>query len=511
MYSKYKRRLLALISRMLTPGGVVLSGMALWAGVVALCGWVAWQSYADAVQLATQSSRNLLLVIERDVVRTITSYDLSLQAVIQGAKDADTMSLPPRLRDRILFDNSATAQYFGSIVLLDANGRVLADSAHMGATPTADFSDRAAYLKHKANPSLELWISPPHASRRANAATDITISRKISAPDGAFGGVVIGTINVDYFRSLLDGIDLRHSGTAAIMMTDGSLLTRVPFSRTLVGQNLSAGSVFKVLSSVPSGSVWGAASIDGIKRLHTFGRVDHLPIIIDVAPSEHDILSDWEQRAVSILVLMLVFSLVVLPATFLFSRELRLRRNSIIELRREAHIDPLTGLDNRRTFDRCLQKACAVAMRTGAPLALLFLDFDKFKAYNDTYGHQAGDAVLVRSTAAARAVLNRSTDHFARFGGEEFVAILEGTNEAQALTVAHKVRAAIERVGTPHAGNRTGVVTVSIGVAIGQGRCQPDKLIRMADEALYDAKAEGQNCVRVYRPARRAAAPHVSG
>lgn len=504
MYKKYKRQLLTLISRMLTPRGVVLSGLSLWAGVVALCCWVSWQSYEDAVQLSMQGSRNLLLVIERDLKRTINSYDLSLQAVIAGAKDADTMSLPPKLRDRVLFDNSATAQYFGTIVLLDTHGLVVADSAHEGSSQKADFSDRKSYLHHKDDPSPDLWISPPHASKRRQGATEVTISRRISAADGSFGGAVIGTMNVDYFRSLLDGIDLKRSGSAAIVMTNGALLARIPFSETLIGQNFKAGSVFQAITSAPSGAIWGTASIDGVRRLHTFRRVHDLPIVIDVAPSENDMLADWRQRGLSLLVLALVFSLVVLPATFLFARELRLRRRSITELRRQAHIDPLTGLDNRRTFERSLQKACAIATRTGASLSLLFLDFDKFKSYNDAYGHQAGDRVLVRATAAARAVLNRSTDHFARFGGEEFVAILEGANEAQAMVVAQRMRAAVESAGLVHAANPTGVVTVSIGVAASREDCQPETLIRMADEALYDAKASGRNCVRRYQPSQTA-------
>ena len=138
-------------------------------------------------------------------------------------------------------------------------------------------------------------------------------------------------------------------------------------------------------------------------------------------------------------------------------------------------------------------------------MSLLFFDLDKFKAYNDTYGHQAGDEVLKRTTAAASQVLQRSTDRFARYGGEEFVAILEGADQTQAAEIAERVRASIESLKIAHPDSPTGYVTVSIGVASVRGDgATPRALIGMADEALYDAKAAGRNCVRQSSSAHRA-------
>lgn len=493
-----------LISRMLTPRGVIASGISLWAAVIALCGWIVYQSYADAIYLAIQSSRNLLQVIDRDLDRTFNSYSLSLQAVINGAQNAKIMALPSNLRNAILFDNSATAQYFGTLVLLNAQGRVVADSSTADFLPMDDFSDRQSYLMHKQDPRLDFWMSPPHLSRHHAGVYEITISRRVSAPDGSFAGVVIGTINADYFRSLLEGIDLKRAGIAAIVMTDGSLLATVPYDRTVVGRNFRSSPIFQKLLQEQSGAVWGTSTVDGVRRLHIFRRLQNLPMIVDVAPAQADIFSDWKKRSLLVSVLGLLFSLVLLPTAFLFARELRQRRMSELELRRQAHLDPLTGLDNRGTFDRSLQKACALSARTGATVSLLFFDIDKFKAYNDTYGHQAGDDVLRLVTAAARKLLQRSTDHFARYGGEEFVAILEGSDLEQAVAVAEQVRASIAGLAIVHAGGPAGFITVSIGVADVRGSgATPQALIGMADEALYDAKAAGRNCVRRFSGANR--------
>jgi diguanylate cyclase (GGDEF)-like protein len=495
-----KKLLLTSVSRMLTAKGVIASGIALWAGVIALCGWIVYLSYLDAVELAKQSSHNLLLAIERDLERTINSYDLSLQAAIKGSQDSNIMSLPMPLRSGALFDNSATARYFGVIVLLNAQGRVIADSSSMDESSGADFSDRKPYLMHKENPALDFWISSPHPSKRRAGTVEITISRRINAPDGSFAGIVVGTINIDYFQSLLSGLDLKRSGRALILMNDGSLLAREPYQQEVAGLNVHSGPMFKIFIKEHSGVIWGVSGIDGVNRLHVYKQLVHLPMIIDIAPSRSDILADWKGRSLLMLVLVIVFSLVVLPTTFLFARELRQRRRSELELRRQAHLDPMTGLDNRGTFDRALQKACAISMRTGSPLSLLFLDLDKFKAYNDTYGHQAGDAVLKRTTATAHKELQRSTDHFARYGGEEFVAILEGSDEAQAIKIAERIRTAIEDLKITHPSNPTGFVTISIGVASAQGNATPEMLINMADEALYDAKAAGRNRVMPFTP-----------
>ncbi len=509
IYCGFKRLVLLSISRLLTPRGVLATGAALWVGVAALCCWLVYLAYQDAIRLATESSKNLSLAIQRDLERTIRSYDLSLRAVINGAGDPEIMSLPARLRNRVLFDHSATAPYFGTIVLLDANGKVLADSAAASRTPVADFSDRKSYQVQRQDPALGLWISPPHRSKRRPDETEITVSRRVSSADGSFAGVVVGTIDVAYFHSLLDGIDLNRFGSAAIIMTDGSLLARIPHVPSLVGRNFNTGAVFRKLTQEPSGVVWGTAGLDNVRRLYVFKRLETFPLILSVAPSALDILAEWRKRSLLISVLGALFSLVVLPASFLFARELRQRRKAEIALQRQADLDALTELENRGAFDRAIRNACARASRTGTALSLLFLDLDKFKVYNDSYGHKAGDQALRRVAAAANAELQRLSDHFARYGGEEFVAILEGTRPEQAMRVAERIRAATERLGIPHSGSPSGVVTVSIGVAGTQGEASPEALIRMADQALYDAKEQGRNCVAMFSPSEQTA--HAPG
>jgi diguanylate cyclase (GGDEF)-like protein len=159
--------------------------------------------------------------------------------------------------------------------------------------------------------------------------------------------------------------------------------------------------------------------------------------------------------------------------------------------------DGLTGIANRRRFDDALANEWKRALRSRQPLALLMLDVDLFKNYNDHYGHQAGDDVLRKVARVLEDSSRRSSDLAARYGGEEFVVIAADTDAASALRLGEAIRQAIEALGLTHAKSPLGRLTVSIGVSVivpGDSQ-QPEILIQMADGALYLAKSQGRNCV----------------
>jgi len=160
-----------------------------------------------------------------------------------------------------------------------------------------------------------------------------------------------------------------------------------------------------------------------------------------------------------------------------------------------AH-DGLTGLLNRRSLDGELARRCPASARLGEPIAALMVDIDYFKHYNDCYGHQAGDECLIAVAKAISTALERPQDSISRYGGEEFVALLPGTDEAGARLVAERVRAVVEGLGLPHADSAiSSVVTVSVGYAstIPAPDDSPARIVDLADAALYRAKAAGRN------------------
>ena len=167
-----------------------------------------------------------------------------------------------------------------------------------------------------------------------------------------------------------------------------------------------------------------------------------------------------------------------------------------------AMTDGLTSLPNRRAFDEALLREWKSTMRTGLPTSLILLDVDRFKAFNDHYGHLVGDDCLRAVAASVQASVRRPRDFAARYGGEEIAVILPETDSAGAFAVAESVRQAVEDLGVPHAGNPEGYgfVTVSIGVTtavsgLGATIKTPEGLLLSADSALYKAKHKGRNRV----------------
>ncbi len=163
--------------------------------------------------------------------------------------------------------------------------------------------------------------------------------------------------------------------------------------------------------------------------------------------------------------------------------------------RSKARHDALTGLRNRRDFDERLDAYWRQAMAAAEPLTVLMIDIDHFKAYNDHYGHQAGDEVLRRVARAVR-VAARSSDVVARFGGEEFVMLAPGLDEPAAAALGERIRATVEQLGIAHeASGCAPVVTVCVGAAHVFPRAgrSPAGALQLADENLYRAKNGGRN------------------
>jgi diguanylate cyclase (GGDEF)-like protein len=167
------------------------------------------------------------------------------------------------------------------------------------------------------------------------------------------------------------------------------------------------------------------------------------------------------------------------------------------ELRALTIVDPLTGLHNRRHFDTVCTTEWERARRDRRPLAVLFIDIDYFKSYNDCYGHRAGDDCLAAVGKAVRQSLQRPADVAVRYGGDEFVVLLPDTDTDGALDVARRVLAAIAALDIPHATSPLGRVTSSIGVGdlVPGPKHTFQELLDRADRALYAAKQAGRNAV----------------
>lgn len=189
-------------------------------------------------------------------------------------------------------------------------------------------------------------------------------------------------------------------------------------------------------------------------------------------------------------------------------RRARLREEELVRLVRErteqleeanrrleelSFVDGLTDIANRRQFEQMLDLEWRRAVRSSAPLSLIIADIDNFKLFNDTHGHQAGDQCLREVATLLDSIVQRAGDQVARYGGEEFATLLPETDADGAVSIAERMRKAVEALETDG-----GRVTVSFGVAtvVASDQIRQSALVAAADAALYEAKRAGRNAVR---------------
>lgn len=168
-----------------------------------------------------------------------------------------------------------------------------------------------------------------------------------------------------------------------------------------------------------------------------------------------------------------------------------------IQIERQSKHDQLTGIANRRSYDEYSQQKWADAVRLQTPFSICMLDIDKFKVYNDTFGHPAGDEVIASVAKTAASLLQRSTDFIARYGGEEFAAIMLGCGSQEAFSYMKKLRMAVEDLHIEHNPEAAQYVTVSIGgvTLIPAPEDKYENVLKIADNMLYKAKNLGRNRV----------------
>jgi diguanylate cyclase (GGDEF)-like protein len=459
------------------------------------------QSRRHDLALAEVSSSNLTRAMAQQAEDTFMKADLVLTSLVdwiqaEGFDAAQT----PRLQKTFARRVQALHQLHG-IFLFDRQGQ-WAVTSFEDLPRGAGVADREYFRFHQQNISTLAHIGPAIRSRE-NGEWIIPVSRRINDQGGHFQGVLLAGIKMSYFDQFFKSFSLDDNGAMFLALTDGTLLARRPFVESQIGTSLAKGEIFqKLLPNATSGNAMIDSVVDGIPRLYGYRQLDAYPVVVAAASSKDAVLKDWYDTAIQSGVIVALVVLGVGLFGWVFIHQVRAGERIEADLREAqktleliATHDSLTGLANRRLFERALEKEFGRGARRSSSLGLIMLDIDYFKRYNDTYGHVAGDHCLAEVARALKSCCHRKADLAVRYGGEEFAVLLPDTDIHGALTIAEQIRRSVMDKNITHSGSPTGYLTVSLGCYsfVPTAHDSTEMLIKRADAALYQAKHSGRN------------------
>jgi diguanylate cyclase (GGDEF)-like protein len=485
---------------------------------LSLVGVDVWRSInARSEQLLEKERQgaNLARAMAQQADDTIKAADIALADIVERIEsDGRTPRALARLQQQMRAQVANLPQLVGLFVY-DEGGSWIANSRAV-VSQAYNNADREYFIYHRTHTERGPHVGLPVISR-SSGKWIMPVSRRLNKPDGSFGGVVLATLDIDYFRRFYESFDLGTRGAVALLSNDGTLLLRQPFDSGRVGSSMRDSELFRHYAATSGAARTGSAFFhsfhDDEVRLNSFRPLEHYPLFVTAALSREEMLENWRRdtftRSIGVVVLAALLGFFgkrlvdQIKLRVQVEAELRLARDALESanhtLERQAMSDGLTGLANRRQFDVTLGNEFSRAMRHQDTLAFIMIDVDYFKQYNDMYGHSAGDEVLRAVSKLIRALTpKRPGDLTARYGGEEVGILLPNTDLAGAQAVAERIRAAVQNLQMAHNGSPFGVVTLSAGVATiapQRGVHMASMLVEAADKALYVAKSAGRNQV----------------
>jgi diguanylate cyclase (GGDEF)-like protein len=435
-----------------------------------------------------------------------------------------------------------------SMSIVGKNGRVQCST--LNNLVGVDLSDRPYFKKMQ---ETKGFVLSDYLFGRASNQPTIVAAYPVAAVDQDEDAFIIATVNLDWMSQIMGNLGGRPGVSAALIDSAGTVLAAPSDQASMIGRPLDNLPLLSAVTGNAMGSDKRTGSIsftgaDGTKRAASFARIpgtdSRLIVTIDEAKvsagANRDIRTAYVQLAfvclfVLIGALIAAEKLIIqpiemmaamtkkfgqgdwsarvsrarLPAEFVplarafnaMAAHLGQRERELIasndRLTVIASIDMLSGLANRRGFQSRLDFEWLKAMQTSSEMALLMIDVDHFKLYNDTYGHPEGDVCLSRLGEALSAIADATGGFAGRYGGEEFCLLLPNTDSLKALKIGETVRSAVLELAIPHLTSSHRTVTVSIGVAatLPNASQRPGDLIEAADAALYAAKHRGRNTV----------------
>ena len=302
-------------------------------GLILLCGLVILDGKKEADRQADQATANIADTVAHDTARTFEMLDLSLQGAIHVLADPETTLLTGRARQLALFDYSTNAIHVNAVLVVDETGKIVDDSNSLLVPPKDNLSEKEYFRVHKDNPDAGLYISHPFRSHFQDGEWNIAISRRISKPDGSFGGIVIGSLQLSYFSSLFANLSLDSGAVVTLFQSDGTHIAQKPFRLMEIGRNLSNLDLFKYYPASNAGHFEASGNSGGVRRRFAFQQVGSLPLVVSVGFSLSDIYGPWRQKVLLIAALMAALAVTILALAVLLFRQFTQRKIAHSRLR----------------------------------------------------------------------------------------------------------------------------------------------------------------------------------
>lgn len=491
--------------------GMIVFLLLITFSLASVVAWTSWQEHKEELSLAEIATSNMARALAQHASDSIQSADNIVINLVNSVERNKKEGIPLLELNSFLSQLVAELPILQALSILDEHGNSVA-SSEAALSKNINYGDRKYFLHHQNTADPAPYIGPAIHSKTTDELV-LSVSRRLNNSKDNFAGLVVATLRLDYFQYFYAELDIGNGGVILLANDEGTLLARRPFVDSAIGSNVAKGRVFDAYRKKgPVATVMVPSVIDKKVRLYSYRHLEKYPLLVAVGIGKEEIFSPWREKTFRLVVICgLLLTLLSLFGTYLIGQinkrqtsEDELQRAKLelellnTELEKLASEDSLTGLCNRRKFDTTLKQEYIRAIRNRTSLALIMIDVDKFKQFNDIYGHPAGDDCLTRIGSALKKLPSRSTDLVARYGGEEMVILLPETDMDGAESIAERARVLIESLAIPHSGNRPGVVTISAGLAAVKPTLRdpnPIALVKTADEALYSAKARGRNCI----------------
>ena len=465
--------------------------------------WQMNQSRLERMATAKIGVLNIVRAAEQQAQDTVRQADNMLRDLAERVEHDGVIGDQQARLSKLMAQNLMNVKSLHGLFIFDAQGNWIVTSFSQS-VPAKNNGDRAYFIYHRDNADESIHIGSIVDSRTTGDMV-IPISRRINDANGKFAGVALATVPVAYFQRFFERLDVDDQGVIFLALDNGDLLARRPTLAALMTTNLTKGDIFsRYLPHSSSGTAVIKSVVDDVERIYAYSRVSGLPIVVAAGVSSEHVFAPWwayAYRSMGLIGIIICALAVLGSLLYKQIQQLITAENELNIARAELEIiaetDSLTQLANRRRFDASLQQEWGRASRNRSVIAIILLDIDWFKQYNDHYGHLRGDNCLVEVAGLISNCINRAGDLAARYGGEEFVILLPETDLAGALNVAEKVRLSIVNALIEHSASPLGNVTVSSGVVAIDSPQQEGytAALKEADRLLYCAKAKGRNRV----------------